>query len=697
MMSRAARRLLSSSAGLFAFALAAQASAAQLVFLPDGAEATLKAAIDAAPATGTLVLVVPPGSWVYAGTVGIARSHVVIIGSGPGQSRLYRTSEEAAALIQASNAEDVRIAELRVDGNAAADSASQGAGIRFNTVTDLRVDHCSLSDHGASAVRTNGASTGVVHDCTFTKIYKAPIANLGYGVVVYGAGTIDNEPFGSAKATFIEDSSFADCRHAVASNNGARYVFRHNTVRDNVVSHAIDAHGQEYGSTVGTEWVDVNNNLVTDPVYDINAVRIRGGKGVVWSNDFQGYTYGVGLTETTPQATGPVYVWGNKVTGQQINAGAGSTYETTKPSTYVPYPYPHPLAVALVSAAGPDMVVEEGAEVWLDGSASKAGSGSISAYRWVERLGVVSTCARAVAIIGTGTGLLVLETERDDGLVAHDTVVVQAVAPGTLKSSASWADRWFRPIVGQGKVTASITPAASPMDGYLSLSGRHKVGAHEDNAVIVRAANTGRFDARNGDAYAAVNQIPYVAGKTYQLEFELDIATQKYSATIDGVVLAKDYDFRRSETEVGQMNAWHASGGIAVGPIAVAGDLAQPDPACSPPIDGGTDAASSQDAAEDVSALDGAAGHAGSGEGGGAGQGAAAGASGLDAGSEAATGLNAGSSGDDGGCGCRLSGPRAPTAWAALLAGLLFVTRTTRGGRRAAGRAARSTPATTKR
>src|SRR5262249_18522224 len=134
-------------------------------------------------------------------------------------------------------------------------------GVQMDNEVDFRVDHCSFMRTGRSGVWTSGASKGVVDHCKFEDLFKTGVNNLGYGVEVGGINRIENETFGSDRATFIEDSSFRLCRHAVASNRGARYVFRFNQVSQNEVAHAVDAHGHEFGSMVGTEWVDVHDNL----------------------------------------------------------------------------------------------------------------------------------------------------------------------------------------------------------------------------------------------------------------------------------------------------------------------------------------------------------------------------------------------------------------------------------------------------
>ncbi len=190
----------------------------------------------------------------------------------------------------------------------------------------------------------------MVDHCAFQDLFNPVVNNLGYGLEVGGIDRSEGEPFGSGRATFIEDSSFRLCRHAVASNRGARYVFRNNYVAQNQIAHAVDAHGHEFGSAVGTEWIDVHDNLIEDPIYRGYAVRIRGGLGLVWNNMFVGDTEGIELTQDTDQPTGSVYIWDNSIvpdTSPMVRArGTMGTpiYFLSPPADYVPYPYPHPLA-----------------------------------------------------------------------------------------------------------------------------------------------------------------------------------------------------------------------------------------------------------------------------------------------------------------------------------------------------------------
>ncbi|MBW2527174.1 MAG: right-handed parallel beta-helix repeat-containing protein, partial [Deltaproteobacteria bacterium] len=632
---------------LAALATASTAFADPIVIAPGGTRDELQAVMDGL--TEPTVVLIPPGEWECIGTVLVTTDGVTILGSGAEQTRLYRSTDNAdtglrdSPFIRASSVDRLRVTGLRIDGVSDSTSGAMERGIQVNDGTDLRVDHCTTSYLGFSGVVTYGSSRGVVDHCRMLEHFKPVINNLGYGVTVFGDDTYWNEPYGTAEATFIEDSFFTGARHASASNRGARYVFRYNHVTANEVSHAIDAHGDEYNgsSDAGTEWIEVYENLVDSPVYTSTAIRIRGGGGLIWNNEVHGYSYGVGLTENTPQETGPVWIWSN-TWGSGVTALGGMTgtpeYYTSAPSSYTPYTYPHPLVTDLDVQAGPDMVVAYDASasnIFLDGSQTSTDAGSIAAYRWIEDADqIISTCSRDIVDLAEGKHVLVLEVERDDGYTEVDSMVVDVQPAGPLASTADWAERWFVPLAGTGTVTATLTPAQASQDAYITLAGRRRVAGHTDSAIILRTSNTGLFEAYDGDQYAADTSLSYQAGQSYQVQIDVDLSAQTYSVTIDGTALATDFAFRRQESSLGQLTAWHSAGGLTVEGITVTGDRAQPDEPCREPGAGGAGGAA------------GAGGSAGSGGTGTGGAGASS------------TGPGATSSEDDGGCGCRTPGRR---------------------------------------
>ena len=634
--------------------VALPARAAPVVVATGGTRDELQAAVDALAGPG--VVIVPPGEWELVGTVTVSADDVTILGSGPDSTRLFRSSDnpdanlKAAAFIAGTGAR-FRVASLRIDGVASSSSSAAERAVRIDNSVDFRVDHCVLTHHGFSGVITYGTSRGVVDHNRILDGFKPVIDNLGYGVTVMGTGSYSGLPFGTEEATFIEDNFVSGARHASASNTGARYVFRYNHVTANENSHAVDAHGDEYNgsSDAGTEWIEVHHNLIDAPVATSAAVRIRGGKGIVWANEVQGYSYGVSLWETTPEPTGPVYVWGN-TWGSGVTAvgdiHGSPEYHTSEAPGYTAYTYPHPLVTDLDVNAGPDMVLmAEGAAPalgYVDGSATSASSGQVSAYRWIEHGDqIISTCARDLVDFAPGDHVLLLEAERDDGLVEHDTMLVRVVPLGPLASAPTWSTRWFVPLVSTGTVSLTLTAAAAPQDAYVALAGRHAVAAHPDQAMLVRTNPSGVFDAYNGTGYQAASSIPYQAGVSYQVVITFDIAAQTYSATIDGTPLAQSYAFRRQESSIGQLTAWHASGGLTVDDVAINGEQALPDPPCrGGPPDSGT------------------GGQAG------AGAGSSTGGAGGEAGNPGGVAATASDAG--GGCGCRIASGQPGALWLGL-------------------------------
>jgi hypothetical protein len=200
----------------------------------------------------------------------------------------------------------------------------------------------------------------------------------------------------------------------------------------------------------------------------------------------------------------------------------------------------------------------------------------------------------------------------------------------------------------------------------VALTGRHEVGSHEDAAMIVRTANTGTFDVRNGDAYGADASIPYEAGQTVAVVIDFDLAAQRYNVAIDGAPIAQGYAFRRTESSIGQLVAWHASGGLSVDGLTFEGEQAQPDEPCrpTPPPDGGVGGSGG------VGGGTGAGGSPGSGGAGAAAQGAA-------------SGLDGSAANDAGGCGCTVPGRsgHAPGAFGLLAIGCAACIRRRRGRR----------------
>jgi hypothetical protein len=341
------------AAGLIASSITARAQDCSI--LVDGADqAAIQSALNRA--VGPCVVVIPAGRYQIEGTLLFRGDDITLMGSGSGPDGtvLFRETDGTnTSMVRVIGWQRVRVSGIRFEGVLASDSNGREVGVLLENAGSFRVDHSYFTHLGFAGVRTNGSSSGVVDHCVFQDQFKSAVNTDGYGVVVYGTDQLTGIPFGSDQATFVEDCSFSRCRHAVAANKAARYVFRFNYVTQNVVAHAIDAHGTEDGSQVGTEWIDAHDNVIDAPVYTGYPVRIRGGAGLIWNNRFDGYDLAVELTQYTTETTGPVYIWNNTIpdTTSLVRARClpqpcdPPVYSLEPAPDYTPYPYPHPLAM----------------------------------------------------------------------------------------------------------------------------------------------------------------------------------------------------------------------------------------------------------------------------------------------------------------------------------------------------------------
>ena len=250
---------------------------------------------------------------------------------------------------------------------------------QLGVVLDFRVLNCVFRDFGLAGINVNGAyAKGVIAECQFIDIYRPELGNYGYGVLVVGDGSTNwDRPFvlGNDDSVFVEDCSFIGNRHAIASNNGSRYVFRYNHTSAPRPENGtfVDAHGFEYGSDRGSRGYEVYGNILENRTRTPNwliGIGIRGGDGVIFDNqffddspDFEGYDHPILLACRMDESatcdypnqdqTRDLYLWNNTLndqpTGLAIFSGhaclfeEGRDYYLYERPDYTPYTYPHPL------------------------------------------------------------------------------------------------------------------------------------------------------------------------------------------------------------------------------------------------------------------------------------------------------------------------------------------------------------------
>ena len=245
-----------------------------------------------------------------------------------------------------------------------------GGGIYLTDVKDFLVIDSTFKNvkEGAGATNSHGAvkvtgdSYGVIAHSQF--LYDENAVAHSYGIYIADNPESWEKPLelGTRNAVFVEDCYFEggeNFKHVIASNNGAKYVFRYNTIRhfgDGGAGHIIDAHGTLVPR--GSRSFEIYENTIVEN--QTGAINIRGGDGVIFNNQL------IGSIILSNEAT-----WGNSdcaypcgdqttdlyVSGNSTSDGAPITnisvwdynleenrdyYLYEKPG-YTPYTYPHPL------------------------------------------------------------------------------------------------------------------------------------------------------------------------------------------------------------------------------------------------------------------------------------------------------------------------------------------------------------------
>ena len=262
------------------------------------ARADVKAAIDAA-VDGDVVLV-PAGTCTW--TQGIALSTpkaITIRGAGMdvttivdninklnGGGQVFSIGTQAGKRFRLTG---ITFRGLAPDTNV----YNHGTILLYGTSRDFRLDHLKFDKPGTSAFRFGGAMYGVVDHCYFD------LSNFKQGNIVFhdewGGRSWGDGSFaapvelGTEQAVYIEDNVFIGSGYAGAgpldSLGGGRFVFRHNTVYNDVIA----THGTESsGRYRGVRSYEIYNNTFTANTLLFTGILLRGGTGVVWGNSFQG-------------------------------------------------------------------------------------------------------------------------------------------------------------------------------------------------------------------------------------------------------------------------------------------------------------------------------------------------------------------------------------------------------------------------
>ena len=153
-----------------------------------------------------------------------------------------------------------------------------------------------------------------------------------------------------------------------------------------------------------------------------------------------------------------------------------------------------------------------------------------------------------------------------------------------LTMSTKWQNTTIPAQSAAFGATVDATPSMAKMDGVIGLSLGPTTG-FTSYAVVARFNNTGFIDARNGGAYAAASQVPYVAGSKYHFRLAVNPPAHTYSIYVtppgaSEITLGTNYAFRTEQASVSSLNNWALyadAGGASVCNFAVTGGSTPPD------------------------------------------------------------------------------------------------------------------------
>ena len=126
---------------------------------------------------------------------------------------------------------------------------------------------------------------------------------------------------------------------------------------------------------------------------------------------------------------------------------------------------------------------------------------------------------------------------------------------------------------GNQVIEFTIRPLEDNQDGAIYYTGQNSLLSAWGHAPIaVRLTPSGYFDARNGGAFAATNQIKYEANKTYKVRLEVNVTSKIYNVYITDdtgkeQILAAGFVFRtgaETVTDIGKICA-RGGNGVAAG------------------------------------------------------------------------------------------------------------------------------------
>jgi hypothetical protein len=172
----------------------------------------------------------------------------------------------------------------------------------------LRIDHCHFDRLNQQGIRIDGWFCGVIDHCQWDtpesgNIFIGTISHStwGGGSNVKGNGSwADPNYFGTERFIFLEDNVINNNAQVVTSGtldaeNGARYIFRHNLVKNTQPV----THGTESGGYRGARAEEIYNNTFNFTTLKLGGQLLRSGTLLIWGNTYTANSTGNHIRKLT--------------------------------------------------------------------------------------------------------------------------------------------------------------------------------------------------------------------------------------------------------------------------------------------------------------------------------------------------------------------------------------------------------------
>jgi hypothetical protein len=191
----------------------------------------------------------------------------------------------------------------------------------------------------------------------------------------------------------------------------------------------------------------------------------------------------------------------------------------------------------------------------------------------------LTVCAAIAApVLGCGNNVMddrgASNGATAEAVVADDRAAALDVCGTVATAGGPWWNQGFSDQTKRFHVEFDATPSAVGLDAVIGLAGGTATG-FSGLAAIVRFNASGMIDARDGDTYRAIFDIPYSAGTAYHFRIDTDVRTHKYSAFVrfagSYTPIARDAQFRTEQSGVTHLNDIASKVDGASGSVAICG------------------------------------------------------------------------------------------------------------------------------